>query len=145
MATNLQRAVRRAILAKLKADTGLTDLVPAASIRSQGEEDEPVWPHILLAAPVTRPFRASCTRGGTVALDIHAFARARKADDAVVETAEDHAGRIGGAIERILNWNRLTLDTGTASTSLSDIRLIPDAEPGAFHWFAQINARVLAS
>ena len=78
-------------------------------------------------------------------MDVHAFAYARKSGAQTVETAEDHASRIGERIEAALNDNRIELDTGiTARIRLSDMQLLQDDEPEAFHYLAQITARVLA-
>jgi hypothetical protein len=142
MAVGLQKPVRRAILTRLKADTGVTALVPTARINPPGV---PVWPFIVLRSPVTLPLRASCLRGGLVTWDVHAFAGPRLSAGAVVETAEDHAGSIGAAIEAALADNRIALEGGaTAHIRLSDIRLLQDGDPDHYHWFCQINARVLA-
>lgn len=143
MATGIQRLVRRALLERLKADGGLTALVPADSINPPGE---PTWPFIVLRAPVTQRLRAACVNGATVAWDVHAFARDREDTGAVVETAEDHAGRIGGAIEAALADNRIAVEGGgVARIEVGDMRLLPDEEPGAFHYLAQVNCRVLAA
>ncbi len=145
MATGLQRLVRRAVLTRLKADSTLTALVPAASIYPQSA-GEPVWPFIKLGPTGTLRLRAACVNGGLVTIDVHAFARARVVAGVMQETAEDHASRIGAAIESALADNRITLEGGaTANIELGDIRLLQDQEPDAFHWFAQINARVLAA
>ena len=149
MATGLQRLVRRAVLARLKANAGVTALVPAASIYPQAVPNEPAWPFIKFGPSTTQRLKASCVNGGLVALDVHAFARARVSAGQVVETAEDHASAIGAAIEAALADNRLTLEGDApapiARIELSDIRLLQDGEPDAFHWFAQLNARVLAA
>lgn len=144
--TGLQRLVRRAVLAALKADAGLTALVPAARVYPQAIPGEPLWPYVKLGPPLTLPFSAANARSsGEVSLDVHAFARARESGGAVVETAEDHAGRIGAAIEAVLHRNGLTLDGGeTARVRLSDIQLLQDEEPDAFHYLCRVNARVLA-
>ncbi|NBC37362.1 DUF3168 domain-containing protein [Novosphingobium sp. FSY-8] len=143
MATTLQRLVRRALLAHLKADTGLTDLVPAGSINPAGV---PTWPHILLRAPLTRPFYAAAVEGAEVSWDVHAFAGPRESAGAVAETAEDHAGSIGGAIETALSPRWIDLeDGGRVRVRLSDIRLLEDGDRDHYHWFAQINCRVLAA
>jgi Protein of unknown function (DUF3168) len=145
MATGLQRLLRRAILTRLKSDTGLTNLVPAGSIYPQAISGAPTWPFVKLGPPVTLRYRATCVTGGNISLDVHAFARARESGGVVVETAEDHCGRIGENIERVLADNNLTLEGGaTAKLHLTDIRLFQDEEPDAFHYMAQINARVLA-
>lgn len=138
MATGIQRTVRRALLTRLKADAALVALVPKAQINPL---DEPTWPHIRLRSPVTQRLRATGVNAGVVVWDIHAFARAKP--DA---TAEDHAGLIGAAIEMALADNRIPLEGGgTAKIELSDIRLLEDETPDAFHWFAQVNCRVLAA
>ena len=143
MATGLQRLVRRALLARLKANAPLTALVPVGSINPAGD---PVWPFVILRAPISRPLRAASLRGQEGSFDIHAFARAREVDGAEVETGEDHAGRIGAAIETCLEPNRLTLEDGSVvRISLTDMRLLPDESPGDYHYFAQINWRVMAS
>jgi hypothetical protein len=150
MATGLQRLVRRAALARLKADAGVTGLVPAASIYPQAVPasagaDGPAWPFIKLGPTGTLRLRAACVRGGQVTVDVHAFARARMSGGVEAETAEDHASRIGAAIEVLLDGVNIPLEAGAkAKLELSDIRLMQDGEPDAFHWFAQINARVLA-
>lgn len=146
MATGLQRLVRRAVLARLKADTALTVLVPAASIYPQAVPNEPAWPFIKLGPTGTLRLRAACVNGGLVSVDVHAFARPRLSGGQIVETAEDHASRIGASIEAALSDRHLTLEGGAdAHIALGDIRLLQDAEPDAFHWFAQLNARVLAA
>ena len=143
MAVGLQKLVRRALLTRLKAEPGVTTLVPAARINPPGV---PVWPFIVLRSPVTQKLRATGLRGGVVSWDIHAFAGPRLSAGATVETAEDHTGSIGAAIEAALADNRITLESGAVChISLSDIRLLQDDEPDAYHWFAQISARVLAA
>ncbi|WP_310533128.1 DUF3168 domain-containing protein [Novosphingobium sp.] len=143
MATGIQRLVRRALLAKLKGDAGLIALVPSASIHPAGE---PSWPFIRLDAPVTRRLKATGLNGGVGSFDIHAFARDREVAGSVVETGEDHAGRIGGAIEAALADNRLALEGGgEVRITVDDMRLLTDDDPGAWHYFAQVNFRVLAA
>lgn len=142
MAVGLQRLVRRAILPVLKSDTDLVALVPAANINPPGV---PTWPFIVLRAPVTQSLRSACVRGGEVAWGVHAFAGPRLSAGAVIETGEDHAGRIGARIEALLDGVRVGIEGGgTAHLSLSDIRLLEDGDPDSYHWFAQCNARVLA-
>ncbi|BEV00075.1 DUF3168 domain-containing protein [Novosphingobium olei] len=141
MAVALQRLVRRALLTRLKADAALVAAVSKASINPLGV---PTWPFVILRAPRTRRLRATGVNAGTVAFDIHAFARDREDAGQVVETGEDHAGRIGGLIETALADTRITFEGVTMRVSLSDMRLIDDGEPGAWHYFAQVNVRVLA-
>lgn len=144
MATGMQRQARRAVLLQLKNDASLTAIVPATSWFPQTAPPDPVWPFGKLGSAIGQRFKAAGANGATVAFAVHVFARDRLVAGAAVETAEDYAGRIGEHVERVLADNRVTLDDGTVvKLHLSDIQLMPDAEPGAFHWFAQINARVL--
>lgn len=143
MAVGIQRTVRRALLARLKVDAPLLALVPAANINPLGEA---VRPFIALAAPVTQRRRATGTNAGDVAWDIHAFAGPVVASNAMTMTAEDHASTIGAAIEAALGDNNLALEGGgNARIRIGDIQLLPDDSPDAFHWFAQVNARVNAA
>ncbi|MES2904628.1 MAG: DUF3168 domain-containing protein [Pseudomonadota bacterium] len=139
----LQRLVRRALLAKLKANAALTALVPAASINPLGE---PQWPFIVLRSPVTQRLRATGVVGGVVSWDVHAFAGPLLIDGAMTQTAEDHAGLIGAAIETALADNRIALTTGgNFRVRLGDMRLLPDDTPAAYHWFAQCDCRVITA
>lgn len=142
MATGLQRIVRHALLARLKADPSVTVLVPAAQIDPVGQTR---WPFITLAAPVSQPLRAAGLSGGSGSFDIHAFAGPREVDGVTVETARDHAGRIGQMIEECFKLRRSMLSNGmTLHVGVTDMRLLPDDTPDCWHYFAQVNWRVLA-
>ena len=141
--TGAQKLVRRALLIKLKADLALTALIPKASINPPGT---PTWPFIVLRAPVTQRLKAACVNGGQGSWDVHAFAGPRLSAGAVVETAEDHAGSIGAAIETALADNWLDLPDGAkVRIRLGDIRLLQDGDLDHYHWFAQVNWRVLSA
>ena len=145
MSTGLQRLVRRAVLVLLKNDDYLKELVPTARWYGQSAPADPAWPFGKLGASTSQRFRATGVNGAQVAFAIHAFARAREVAGQVVETAEDHAGRIGEHVERVLSDNRFELTEGpVVKLWLSDMQLMQDGGPDAFHWFAQVNARVLA-
>lgn len=140
--TDLQRLARRALLIRAKADPALVALVPAASIAPDGE---PTWPIILIETPTARSLIAACLRGAEVSFDVHAFARARVSDSQEVETGYDHTSRIGGQIERTLADNRLLLENGaTCRIRFSDRQMLRDGRPDDWHWFGQLNCRVLA-
>lgn len=140
--TALQRLARRALLTRAKADTDLTDLVPAASIDPDGEV---AWPKIMIESPRTLRLRAACVRGARVSFDVHAFAGPRYAAGALVETGYDHASRIGAQIETTFADNVLTLEGGaTCRIEFSDVQMMKDDEPDAWHWFGQLNCRVLS-
>jgi len=141
--TDLQNLARRALLIRAKADGELLDLIPAASIDPDGE---PSWPIMLIETPTTRRLNAACVRGAEVSFDVHAFARARKVGEQVVETGRDHVSRIGGTIERTFADNVIDLENGAkCRIRFSDMQMLRDGTPDDWHWFAQLNCRVLAA
>lgn len=143
----LQRLVRRDVLDLLKHDAGVTALVAVADIHGQVPSDEPNWPFIKTGAPQTLPLKAACVDGATVNFALHAFSRGRRnGSGALIETAEDHAGRIGEAIENAVDGVRRHIaEVGRVSYTIADAQLLVDgAEPGAFHYSCTVSARVLA-
>lgn len=147
----LQRHVSRALRPRLRTYAPLIAIVPAASIYRQGETPaEPTWPFIRLGVSQTLPTFGTCYRGGDITVPIDAFAKARvNGSGQVLETAEDHAGRIGEAIEDCLHLVGETVTIGDAPLRLrytmTDIRLFIDgAERDAFHYSAVINVRAMA-
>lgn len=137
----LQRLARRDVLAALKNNAGVLAIVAKPNIHPQQPDGEPVWPFIKLTAPQALPLRAACVRGATVNFGVSGFTRGLAS-----ETAEDHASRMGDAIELCINGRRADL-TGAAKVkySVGDVLVRADgAEPGAFHYSASISARVLA-
>lgn len=144
MATGLQRPLRRALVATLRRSDALTAVVTATNIQPKPGA-EPVWPFVKLRAPATSRLRATCVNGGLISFGLHAFAQDRLSGEQVVEYAEDHCGRIGGLLEAALSDRWLDLEGGyRARIEITDSQLLEDKTPGAFHWFAQVNGRVLA-
>lgn len=140
--TALQRWARRAVLIRLKNNVGLLALLPKASVDPEGA---PVWPFIQIDDPVMLPRHMSCARGADVSFDVHAFAGPKKVDGVTVQTGYDHACAIGAAIEESLAPNNIVLEDGSSCRlSLSDRRMLKDGDPDHWHWFAQLNCRVLA-
>ncbi len=146
MATEGSRPVRRAILTALKADDAVTALVPESSIHPQSPASTPAWPFIKYGAPTGVPIDASCVDGDVITVAVHSFAKPRFAAGAIVETAEDHADRIGTAVMRALHRRRLTLDSGNpASVRRTNFQLLQDgAEADAYHHVANFQVRVLS-
>jgi len=143
--------VRRDMVSRLKGNAGITALVPAVDIHGQTILSEPNWPFIKTGRPSLTPRRAACLDAGTVLVAVHAFARPRyDGGGAMIETAEDHADRIGKAIEAVLDRAGGEISDGAATGRvrymLADRQLMPDgAEEDAFHWFANAVARVTAA
>lgn len=149
MANDATRPVRRAALAALKADAGVTaaDLVPAASIHPQAPPGQPDWPFIKWGAPSGIPIRVpACVDGSEITVAVHGFSKGRRVGDQLVETAEDHAARIGAAIAEALDGVRLDIEGGGwAKFKWTGSQLLVDGgEADAFHSVQNFVVRVLA-
>lgn len=112
MAIDSTLAARKAVMAALKADADMVALVPASRIYPHSAPPEPAWPFVIIGPPDTTPIRASCLDGSEVVLTVFAYSKGRLANNALVETAEDHAARIGAAIARALDKHRATIPGG---------------------------------
>jgi len=140
--SSLQRECRRALFSIMKQDLVLTTLVADTSINPEGE---PAWPFILIESPRTLRLRMSCVRGARVSFDVHAFAGPRTDSEEIVETGYDHVSRIADRIERLFAESTITLESGAkCGTLFSDAQMFKDGEPDRWHWFSQLNCRVLA-
>lgn len=146
MANDATLPVRRAILTALKADGPLIAIVPAASIYPQATTATPAWPFIRYGSPAGVPVRASCVDAVEITVAIHGFAKPRLAGSQIIETAEDHAARIGAAIATALGGKSLALEGGgNARLRWTGSQLFGDAdEADAFHTVQNFVARVIA-
>ncbi len=136
--------IRRAMLETAKANADLTTLLPAARIFSQAaSQPTPAWPFVIYGSPTGVPIRAACVDGLEVTVAMHSFAKARQEGGAVVETAEDHASRIGAAVVAALNGRRPALPSGGYIRILhtGSQLLIDGAEVDAFHHVATFRVR----
>ena len=146
MANDATRPVRRAGLAAYKADAALTALVPAGSIHPQAPATEPTWPFVKWGAFSPVPVKASCVNGCELTGAAHGFSKGRWDGDQLLETAEDHAARIGAAMASALDGQRLALEGGgTARFTWTGSQVIIDgAEASAFHAIVSFRVRVIA-
>lgn len=134
--TALQRQARRTLLIRAKNHAGLLALVPKDNIAPDGR---PEWPIVLIEAPRALPRRMSCAKGADVSFDVHAFARLTG-----TMTGYDHISAIGEQVETAFAPNVLTLEDGSqCRLSFSDVRILKDQDPDDWHWFGQLNCRVL--
>lgn len=134
--TALQRQARRTLLIRARNHAGLLALVPKASIDPVGA---PTWPIVLIEAPRALPRRMSCAKGADISFDVHAFA-----GPSSTLTGYDHISAIGEQIDTVFADNNLTLEDGsTCKLSFSDVRILKDTDPDHFHWFGQLNCKVL--
>lgn len=146
MAGDLIREVRRAVLAHMKADAGLTALVPAAAIHPSTTPADPSWPFTRFDAAQSIPRDGSCFAGAELTFLLHAFAKPRYQGEAMVETAEDHAARIGSAVKVAVHNRRLACADTTALVRVRSVRLLIDGdEADAYHAIVSCSAKVLAT
>lgn len=147
MAIDVSVPLRRAVILLLAADGDVAAEVPEDRIYGQTVEAKPVFPFIRTGAPAPLPLRASCVDGSVTSLAVHAFAKDRMASGAVVETAEDWAGRIGALIAAALDGKKIALPNGEVRlrwTGSQPMLQDPD-EPGCFHAVVNIAARALTA
>ncbi|MET3710411.1 hypothetical protein ABIC65_001091 [Sphingomonas trueperi] len=141
MAIDSTLPARRAIMAAMKSDAALTAIVPAAQ-QYPMTATNPVWPFTLYGSPTPVPIRATCLDGSEITVAIHGFAKPRYVGGAMVETAEDHAGRIGAAIARALDGQNLEIPQGRAKVRWTGSQLLVDgAEADAFHCVVNLRVR----
>lgn len=148
MATGLIRVARRITVSTLRGGAGLTALVPAASIYGQRMEATPGWPYISLGdGRVAERIRANGVSSAVITFPLHVFAQALHSGGGVSKTADHHASDIGEQVEALLDDKRYALAdiTGTCRFTLSDTALMADKSPENFHWFTQVNARIIAA
>ncbi|GLI99123.1 DUF3168 domain-containing protein [Sphingobium sp. BS19] len=149
MARDSTIAVRRAVLATMKDDTVLIGIVPAGQIYPGTAPAALLWPFVRYGAVSTTPVRAACVDGQELRVTIHGFAKPRyNGSGALVESAEDHAGRIGAAIASSIDKRRLVL--GSSYEAIAHVRwrssqLMRDGdEADAWHTVQDFVIRVMS-
>lgn len=115
--------MRRAMVAKLRADAPLLALVPAARIFGEETPSSPVWPFIRYGFSPVTTFETSCGRGSEHDIVLHVFALGPGTDEtaeicaAVVAALSDSALPIDPIQLQSLDWVRTEIirDTDEAS------------------------------
>lgn len=98
----LQLVARRELLTVVK-NSPVTAIVPREQIHAQAPLIELGPQAIKLGPPQTLPVKAACLDGAVVNIPLFAFAMARTQGKVTIESAEDHASRLGEAIETALD------------------------------------------
>ena len=144
MAGDLLRPTEKAAISALKADEGLTAIVPAASIDPYAEA--PDWPFIRLDGTQAIPQGRGCTARSQVTFMLHAFAKPRRdGAGSKIEEARDHAGRISDAITEALQAHAYEYDDRRYNFTVRSSRIMRDgAEADAWHAVISVMARVYA-
>jgi hypothetical protein len=143
---NLETELRRAVLPAMKNSAPLTAIVPRDQIYPKTTPEAPPWPFTRYGASTAIPITASCVNGEDIAFTIHAFALPRYQGQAIIETAEDHAERIAGAIKGALHKRRIITTSGAnIRIRMTSKQVIQDgAEADAYHAIVQFRGKVLA-
>lgn len=147
MAIDSAIEVRRAILPLLKNDARTTAIVPSTRWYPMVAPATPTWPFGIYGSPSPVPLRASCVDGSEVITAIHGFAKARlNAAGAMIETAEDHCGRLAAAIAAVLDGRRVSIAQGHALIRWTGSQLLIDgAEADAFHCVVNLRVRCITA
>lgn len=146
MAILSARHVRRAVLPELKADAALTALVAAPSIYPQAPPANPAWPFIKWGSPTGIPLTASCLDGQDIIVALHGFSKGRRSGNRLLESAEDHAGRIAEAMAAAIDGKRLSIPRGYATVQVTGDRSMQDgAEADAWHVVVNLRIRCLTA
>lgn len=130
----------------MKGDSALTAIVSAASIYPQATPALPAFPFIRAGAPTLIPRRASCLDGAEITQAFHGFSKGRYTGDRILETAEDHASRIGSAMASALDGKHVDLGSGrSVRIRWTGSQLLQDPEEAsAFHTVQNFLMRVFA-
>jgi hypothetical protein len=141
MAIDSTIPVRQAVLRHLATIPAVTKIVPASRLYAMTVA-EPKWPFVRYGASSPLPLRATGIDGAEIGVAVHGFAKARQnSAGAMLETAEDHAGRLGAALARALDGIRLDIAGGHCKVRWAGSQLLVDAaEADAFH--CVVNLRV---
>jgi len=106
--------VRRTVLTFLKARAVLLDLIPAGSMYPGGVPADRAFPFMRFGAMTPTPFRASGMNASSIRFGLQAFTKPvyDPTTDAMTESAEDRALKIGSTIKESLDGRVLTLEDG---------------------------------
>ena len=133
MAIDSTIAVRRALLPIVKANEAVTSIT--TRIHGMTAPANVKWPFVIYGASTPLARRASCLDGCRIITSLHGFAKARfNSGKSIVETAEDHAGRLSAALSAAVDGQRLTIPGGFARVKWTSSNLLIDgSEADAFH------------
>lgn len=146
MAIDSSLEARRAVLTIMKADSALLALVAKTSIYPQRTDPTPAWPFIRCGSPSVVPVRAACVDGGNLTMAVHGFAKPRMQGQTMAETAEDRASRIGSAIARALDRQKVAIAGGTLAITWQGSQLLQDPEEAdAFHTVQNFRIRCITA
>jgi hypothetical protein len=103
---------RAAMMAALKANAGVTALVPKAQVYAATVPADRPWPFMRFASMIASPFLASGLDSSAFRITLQAFSKGQFSGKTLILPAEDHVINIGSAIKTCLHGATLTLSTG---------------------------------
>ena len=138
--------VRRAGLKHLATIAAVTKIVPASRHYPMVVAN-PNWPFIRWGRPASTMLRATCLDGSVIGVAVHGFAKARfNVAGAMIETAEDHAGRLEAALAGAFDSLRLDIPRGHTKFAVTSTQLLEDgAEADAFHCVVNLRIRCITN
>lgn len=104
--------VRTAMLAAIKRDSGVTLLIPAASMYPGTVPANRTLPFSRFGTVTAAPFRASCLDSSAFRVSLQAFSQDVTAAGIVIRTAEDNVISVGSAMRQALDGKTLSLPDG---------------------------------
>jgi hypothetical protein len=134
------------MMATMKASADLVATVPSARIYGQTMPANPAFPLVRCGSPSSVPITGACVDGAEARVDVHGFTKPRlNVAGAVVETAEDHAARLGALISSALDHAVFDVPGGKARVRWLGDQLLQDPEEAdCFHTVQRFRVRVIA-
>jgi hypothetical protein len=135
MANDPSLALREAVVERLRATSGLTNITTVAKVFGEQPEPTPERPFTRYGVDDIVPMRPSCWDGAQIEFPIHSFSMAKFSDQvrqmnaAVAMALDDATLELDGGMKATLRWN--------GSTVLRDA-----ADPKAWHGIARFVATV---
>jgi len=147
MAIDSTLPVRRAMLTIMKGNAPLLAIVPAARHYPQTTPANPTWPFTRQGSPSGTPLRATGVDGGEIITSVHGFAKPRtRAGGTKIESAEDHAARLGAAIAAALDGQVIEIPRGRMRIRWTGSQLLKDPlEADAYHTVQNFAIRALTA
>jgi hypothetical protein len=139
MARDTSLPLRQAIVTRLRADAGLTAIVPAARVYGMRSDVNPTYPFTRYGSPDALPFKAQCLDGATVSFTIHSFSEAGY---------EDECASINAAVASALDDVTLDLEPNAGFPAKAHLRwigsqIVPDAaEASVWHGIDRFEAGI---
>lgn len=123
--------IRLSIVAHLRGDSTVTDLVPEERIYGEQPKDAvPAWPFIRFGMPIAAPWEATCYDGSQNRTTIHGFAKG---------PGTDAIARIMAVVVASMDrWEPATFENlgdGWLGTNI----LVEEGEPNKLHGIAEFD------